>query len=270
MSYETIILKKENHIATLILNRPERRNAINRQMMQELVIAIENITQDDDVRVLVVTGAGKGFCSGADVDLMPGGAEEQTLAKQSVEELRRSFVFQVAKKLILGIQKLEIPTIAMVNGVCVGAGFDLSLACDMRTGCENTRFMCGFVKIGLFPGFGATWLYPRVMGAGKALELLFTGDTLEAEEAKQIGVLNKLAYAADLEKETMILAQKIANGPPIAIRLMKDQVYKGLETNLEITLDAAAICESITLVSQDHKEGVTAMREKREPSFQGK
>jgi len=130
--------------------------------------------------------------------------------------------------------------------------------------------MCGFVKIGLFPGFGATWLYPRIMGAGKALELLFTGDTLEAEEAKRTGVLNKLVSSADLEKETMALAQKIADGPPIAIRLMKAQVYKGFEIDLEATLDAAAICESITLTSQDHKEGVAALREKREPSFQGK
>ncbi len=249
------------------MNRPEKRNALNRQMMQEMITAIEEVGADEDTRVLVITGAGKGFCSGADTDLMPGGSS--ALGEQSVEDLRRSFVFQAARKLILGLQRLEKPTIAMVNGVCVGAGVDIALACDMRTGSENTRFMCGFVKIGLFPGFGATWLYPRILGLGKALELLFTGDTLGAEEAKQLGMLNKLVSANKLEEETCLLAQKIAQGPPVAIRLMKSELYRGLETDLDAALHRAAACESITLLSHDHREGISALREKREPLYHG-
>ncbi|OPX33225.1 MAG: hypothetical protein B1H11_12960, partial [Desulfobacteraceae bacterium 4484_190.1] len=206
---------------------------------------------------------------GADVDIMPGGGDVKELGEQSIETLRRSFVFKSAKKIVLLLHQMEKPTIAMINGVCVGAGFDLALACDIRTASDNAKFMCGFVKIGLFPGFGAAWLYPRTMGVGKALELLFTGDVLEAKEAKEIGMVNKLSTAEELENVTMTLARKLADGPPIAIRLMKSQVYKGLGSDLATALDEAAFCESITLASKDHLEGITAFREKRLPSFKG-
>jgi len=269
MDFETIQLTKENHVATLMLNRPDKRNALNRQMMQELMEALSDISEDDDIRALILTGAGKAFCAGADVDIMPGGGDVKELGEQSIETLRRSFVFKSAKKIILLLHQMEKPTIAMINGVCVGAGFDLALACDIRTASDNAKFMCGFVKIGLFPGFGAAWLYPRTMGLGKALELLFTGDVLEAKEAKEIGMVNKLSTAEELENVTMTLARKLADGPPIAIRLMKSQVYKGLGSDLATALDEAAFCESITLASKDHLEGITAFREKRAPSFKG-
>ncbi len=270
MAFETILLEKSGHVAKLVLNRPEKRNALNRKMMEELVSAVEEVARDDDLRVLVLTGSGKAFCAGADIDLMGDLQFSGSLKAASVEELRRSFIFRNAKRLILGLQTMEKPTLAMINGACVGAGFDLALACDLRTGCEYSRFMCGFVKIGLFPGFGATWLYPRAMGLGKALEMLFTGDEMGAAEAERIGVLNKVYPAASLEEETMKLAQKIAAGPPVAIRLMKSSVYRGLQTGLEAVLDDAAVYESITLLSQDHQEGVVAMLEKRTPGFKGK
>ncbi|GAB6162412.1 enoyl-CoA hydratase-related protein [Desulfothermus naphthae] len=268
MGYETIQVTKEGQIAKLTLNRPDKRNAINRRMMEELVEALSDIAEDDGVRVLVLTGAGKAFCAGADVDLMPGGGKEE-ITEQSVEKLRRSFLFRAVKKIILTLHQMEKPTIAMINGVCVGAGFDLALACDLRTASQYAKFMCGFVKIGLFPGFGAAWLYPRAMGLTKAFEMLFTGDTLVAQEAKEIGMINKLTTAEELENITMDLARKIADGPPIAIRLMKAQVYKGLRLDLATALDEAALCESITLASKDHLEGITAFREKRKPVFKG-
>ena len=158
----------------------------------------------------------------------------------------------------------------MVNGAAVGAGCDLAMACDMRTGCESTRFMNAFVRIGLFPGWGGTWLYPRVMGVGRALEFLFTGDFMEAEEAGRLGVLNRLVASEDLEKETMALATRIAEGPPIAMRLAKMQVYKGLNMEFETALNVAAACETITLSSEDHREGVAAFREKRKADFKGR
>ena len=263
-------MKKEGHIEQVILNRPDKRNALSRKMMQELAQAIDDTAQDDEVRVVILTGEGKAFCAGADTDIMPGGVGEQGLGGLTVEELRRSFAFKSARKIIMGLQKMEKPTIAMINGACVGAGFDLALACDMRVGSEDARFMCGFVKIGLFPGFGATWLYPRIMGVGKALELLFTGDTINAEEAARIGILNKLVSREGLNATTMAVAQKIAAGPPIALRLMKAQVYKGLGMDLESALGEAAICESITLVSRDHVEGISALRKKQQPVFMGK
>jgi enoyl-CoA hydratase/carnithine racemase len=130
--------------------------------------------------------------------------------------------------------------------------------------------MCGFVKIGLFPGFGAAWLYPRIMGLPKALEMLFTGDIMSSKEAKNLGILNALTKHKNLERETLSIAQKIAMGPPIAIRLMKQYVYKALGTDLETALDDAAICESITIASRDHIEGITSFRERRTPDFKGK
>lgn len=271
MDFETIFIEKKDYIARVTLNRPDKRNAINRKMLDELAIAVEDVDRDDNIRVLVLTGAGKAFCAGADIDLMPGDSSAgETLKAGGVEELSRSFIFRAAKKIILGLQKMGKPTLAMVNGVCVGAGFDLALACDIRTGCEYSRFMCGFDKLALFPGFGATWLYPRAMGVGKALEVLYTGDALDADEASKIGLLNKKYSAGELEDGTMALARKIACGPPLAIRLMKLSLYKGLQSDLEEVLDDAAIYESITLLSGDHKEGINAMLEKRAPNFKGK
>ncbi len=269
MEFEAIKLVKEGHLATLTLNRPERNNAINRRMMEELVEALSDISGDDEIRALILTGAGKAFCAGADVDIMPGGGEVKELGDLGVETLRRSFLFKAAKKIVLSIHQMEKPTIAMINGVAVGAGFDLALACDLKIASEKARFMCGFVKIGLFPGFGAAWFYPRTMGLAKGLELLFTGDTLGAKEAKEIGLLNKVTTPEELETATLALAKKIINGPPIAIRLMKSQVYKGLRTDLATALDEAAVSESITLASKDHIEGITAFREKKPPSFKG-
>ncbi len=269
MDYQTIVLEKREYIAVLTLNRPEKLNAISSQMTEELVSALDDVDEDDQVRVLVITGAGWGFCSGADVGRMAGGAQRGAGAVRGAEEIRQGLT-RSAGRVIPRLQKMKKPTIAMVNGAAVGAGCDLSFACDLRTGSENARFMNAFIRIGLFPGWGGTWLYPRVMGLGKALEYLFTGDFIEAEEAEKIGVLNRLVPADELEKETMALANKIANGPPIAIRLTKLQVYKGLDMDLETALQMAAAAETITLTSEDHREGVAAFREKRRPKYQGR
>ncbi len=269
MDFETIKLEKKDRLATLTFNRPDRSNALNRTMMSELAIAIEDVAEDNEIRAMLLTGAGKAFCAGADLDIMPGGGSASDLGELGVESLRRSFLFKTAKKIIYGIQKMEKPTIAMVNGACVGAGFDIALACDIRTASEKAKFMCGFVKLGIFPGFGAAWFYPRTMGLGKALEMLYTGDMLGAQEAKEIGMVNKIAPPEELEALTMKMVKKILSGPPIALRLMKAQVYKGLGTNLDIALDEAAVCESITLASKDFIEGVTAFREKRPVDFKG-
>ncbi len=269
MNFENIILKKENGIARITLNRPDRRNAVSQPMAYELLAAIEDVDKDDEIRVLVLTGAGAGFCAGADVAGMTGGTDKGVGTTRSTEDMRR-WHSRVIGKIILGLQKMQKPTIAMVNGVAVGGGFDLALACDLRVGSNKARFMNAFVRIGLFPGWGGTWLYPRVMGLNKALEYLFTGDFIEAPEAEKLGVLNYMVLEGELEKKTMELATKIAKNPPISLRLMKLQVYKGLQMDLETAIEMASACETITLTSEDHKEGVAAFRDKREPVYKGR
>ncbi len=272
--FETVILEKmeEEHIAKISLNRPERLNAFNPQMQDEFTQAIEDVDQDDNMRVLIVTGVGRGFCSGADVGGLgqqDQGGEQSRHSGRYPDQLRRNF--KHVQRFILGLQRLEKPVIGMVNGVAVGAGFDLAAACDIRIGSPNSRFMVAFIKVGLFPGYGGTWLYPRVLNnVGKAAELLFTGDFLESEDALKNGALNHLVPAEELEDFTMDIARKIAAGPPIAMRLAKMLLYKGLEMDLETAMLMAATAESITLTSEDHVEGIAAFKERRAANFVGR
>ncbi|MCS7206415.1 MAG: enoyl-CoA hydratase [Dehalococcoidia bacterium] len=269
MPYETIVLDTwgDERIARITLNRPDRLNAINSTMLEELADAVERVANDDRVRVVVLTGAGRAFCSGADVSGMAGGGGPHD--SPSAEELRRGFRYP--QRIMLGIHRMEKPVIGMINGLAAGAGFDLACACDLRVGCPDSRFMVAFVRIGLFPGYGGTWLYPRALGSiPKAAELLFTGDWLEAEEAFRFGLLNRLVPKERLEEETLALATRIAEGPPIAIRLAKMMLYRGLEVDLETAMLMAAAAETITLTSEDHREGVAAFREKRKPVYKGR
>jgi len=274
MGFETIILKKEEHIATITLNRPQRMNAINADMEKELLEASDDVAEDDDIRVAVLAGSGRAFCSGADLgtpslqDQAASGGGEGSMGGGASEIMRR-YVHGI-QKMVLALQKMEKPTIAMVNGAAVGAGCDLAFVCDMRVGSENARFRNGFVRIGLIPGAGGTWLYTRLMGLGRGLEFLFTGDFLGAEEAHRIGVLNKLVPADDLERETLELARKIAKGPPIAIRLSKMQAYEALQSDMETALQIAAACQAICFNTEDMLEGTTAFIQKREAEFKGR
>ena len=268
--YELILYESDpdSSIARLTLNRPDRLNAINDQMQVEIAEAVAQADADPDVRVLIITGAGRAFCAGGDMNQLGGSTNGNGSGWTSgnADQVRRSF--RLAQDMILGVQRCEKPVIAMVNGVATGAGLDLACACDIRIGTPRSRFMSAYVRIGLFPGFGGTWLYPRTMGSlGRAAEMLFTGDFLEAEEAYRLGFLNRLVDEEDLEATTLAMAERIAAGPPIAIRLSKMMLYKGLEFDLETAMKMAAAGETITLTSQDHVEGVAAFREKRAAEY---
>lgn len=268
--YQYIILGKDptERIATLTLNRPDRRNALNDIMQDEIGDALEEVANDDGVRVLILTGAGRVFCAGGDLEQLRGGSEPGTWVTDNVDDIRRSF--KRTQRFMLALQRMEKPVIAMINGAAVGAGFDLTCGCDIRIGTPRARFMVAYVRIGLFPGFGGTWLYPRMLGSiGKAAEMLFTGDFMEAEEAHRLGFLNHLVAEDELESTTWEMARKIANGPPIAIRLSKLMLYKGLEFDLETAMQMAAAAETITLTSKDHIEGTAALRESRQPNYEG-
>jgi len=261
--YQHIILEKDpvEHIARLTINRPERRNALNDDATDEMGQAIDDVAADDDIRVLILTGAGTAFCAGGDLAALQGGDNPGMWVSENTDDIRRSF--RLAQRMILGLQRMEKPVIAMINGTAVGAGFDIACACDIRIASPKARFMVAYVRIGLFPGFGGTWLLPRTLGSmGKAAELLFTGDFMEADEGYRLGFLNKLVDEDELESTTMEMARKIAAGPPIAIRLSKLMLYKGLEFDLETALKMAAAAETITLTSYDHGEGTRAIGKK--------
>jgi enoyl-CoA hydratase/carnithine racemase len=264
MNYETITVKKKDHVATITLNRPEKMNAVTPHMVDELVVALREAVDDHDVMVVVLTGAGRAFCSGLDHSGFAGGGGEQGSPSQIAEGVRR------VQRITLGLQKMGKPTIAMVNGATLGIGCDFAFACDMRVGSDNAYFRSGFIRVGAIPGAGGTWLYTRLMGLGRGLEFLFTGDALSAEAAERIGVLNKLVRADELEMETLKLAQKIAKGPPIAMRLTKMQAYKALEVGLEAALEMAATGQAVAMSTEDHREAATALREKREAEFKGR
>ena len=258
-----------DHIARLTSNRPELRTALNDAATDEMGQAIDDVAADDDIRVLIVTGAGQAFCAGGDLNALQGGSDPGLWVSDNTDDIRRSF--SLAQRVILGLQRMEKPVIAMINGTAVGAGFDIACACDIRIASHKARFMVAYIRIGLFPGFGGTWLYPRVLGSmGKAAEMLFTGDFMEADEGYRLGFLNRLVDEDELESTTMEMARKIAAGPPIAIRLSKLMLYKGLEFDLDTALKMAATAETITLTSYDHGEGTRAIRERRKPFYEGR
>jgi enoyl-CoA hydratase/carnithine racemase len=267
MEYKTLIVERQDRIMTVTLNRPERLNSLSADLTQELGDLITQLSLgDEDIRCLVLTGAGRAFCAGGDTGGMPGGAGERP--RRTAEDARRGF--RSAQRIILGLQRLEIPTIAMVNGDAVGAGFDLACACDLRTAAQTARFMVAYRRIGLIPGWGGAWLYARRLGLSKAAELMFTGDFMPADEGYRLGMINKVVPLEELHAETMALAGRIASGPPISLRLMKQLLYRGLQTDLETSMLMAATGSSITLLSEDHVEGITAFREKRSAEFKGR
>ncbi|MBM3133480.1 MAG: enoyl-CoA hydratase [Chloroflexi bacterium] len=264
LDFATIKLEKENHIATLTLNRPDRANSVNQQMMLELNQALADVAQDDSLRVLVFTGAGtKAFCGGGDI------ADDKIYAEWDMEMMRkwvRKTVHGITEKL----WNMPIPTIASINGLAVGGGFDWPCACDIRIGCEKTRFKAAQIATALVPDSGACYLLPRLVGMSRALEILYTGDWVDAEQALRIGLLSKVVPSQDLPKETKSLAERIAKSPPIVTRFVKQLAYKGLNTDLATNLDLTAAATAMTMFTKDHEEGVAAWLEKREPVYRGK
>ena len=269
MSYDDILIERDGRIAKLILNRPQKLNAITDHMEEEMGLAIKELGDDDSIGVVVITGAGRAFSAGADVSELPGNESSNSSNGRgnNPEEIRRNF--RKAMDIVLGVHRMQKPVIGMINGVAAGAGFDLACACDLRVGTPKSRFLAAFIRVGLFPGWGGMWLYAKTLGIPKAAELVFTGDFLQADEAYRLGMLNKLVPEEELEATTMEMARKIADGPPIALRLSKMMLYKALGMDLETAMQMSAALETITLTSEDHVEGVAAFREKRKAIYKG-
>ena len=264
MVYQDILVTQQDTVAIVTLNRPERMNTMGGTLVEDTIAVLTNFQQDQNVRAVILTGAGqRAFCAGADVQNLQNQSEEATAME------RRRYVHS-AQKLTLAIRQLEKPVIAAVNGVAAGGGCDIALACDIRIASEQARFGEVFARIGLFPGTGGTYFLPRLVGIAKALELIWTGDVIDAQEAERIGLVSRVVPPQDLMAAAIAFAQRLAQGPPLAISLAKTAVYQGLDLDIHSAFEYAATAESITLTSEDHREGVTAFREKRSPHFQGR
>ena len=261
MPISDVLFEKENGIATLTLNRPDKYNALTTEMVGELRRIFEEMPRDDSVKVLIITGAGRAFCSGADVVRRLAGGEEPKKMRWELIRPRGSELLPLAK--------LPKPTIAAINGVVAGVGNSLALACDIRIASDHARFTTAWVKMGLIPDGGATYFLPRILGISNALELMFTGEMINATEAERIGLVSRVVPHDDLMRVVKELAGKIAKGPSVAIELMKMGAYRALNHDLDSQIDFEIYAQGICRNTKDHKEGVEAFMQKREPKFEG-
>jgi len=266
MAYEHIRLTRDGGIVTLAFNRPETRNAMTPEMGEEVIRAVNEVRADDGVRVVVLTGAGKAFCSGGNLSMIAqdtgartGGGAPSMLG--SPREFYARF---------LTIRDLPVPTIAAINGHAIGAGLCIALACDLRIAAADAKMGMTFTKLGIHPGMGATFLLSRLVGTARACELFFTGRVFDAVEAERLGVVNHAVPRDRFEPTVRALAHEIAVAAPIAVRLVKKSIYRGVQHTLDDMLDYEALNQGFTFTTADAREGVTAMMEKRAPKFEGK
>lgn len=265
MAYSTIILDKAEGIATLTLNRPEKLNALNEAMAAELLDAFTQVEQDNDVRVAVITSAGRAFWAGADIK----GIFLKGIEERKHDEETYALVGWLDKA-CLQLRSMPKPVIASINGYAVGIGVTLPLHCDLRIASEEAVFSVPFVRLGLIPEFGSTYSLTRLVGIAKACELVFTGKFIGAKEAKEIGLVNKVVPATELKAATYELAKTIVQGAPLALQMAKRGLYQGLDADLQSQLRYESLAYDILLRSEDHEEGVRAFLEKRQPTFKGK
>ena len=264
MTYKCLLYEVKDGVATLTLNRPERLNALGDTLREDLHDAVTAAAADPDVRVIIITGAGKGFCAGGDVKAMNEG-KERGAARPLMERVAPG-----RDRTVLALRDAPKPVIAAVNGAAAGAGMNLALACDIRIASTAAKFAQAFVKRGLHPDWGGTYFLPRVVGTAKACELIFTGDVIDAQEALRLGIVNAVYAPEELMPAAYELARKIASGPPIAIRLAKRALYHSEETDLRGALEFETFAQNVCSETEDAREGIRAFVEKRAPSFKGR
>ena len=264
MTYECLLYDVKDRIATLTLNRPERLNALGGTLREDLLDAVTKAGADDEVRVIVITGAGRGFCSGGDVKAM-----NEREKSGEAGGIREKFV-PIRDRIVLALRDCPKPIIAAVNGAAAGAGMSMAMACDMRIASSAAKFSQAFVKRGLHPDWGGSWFLPRIVGTAKACELILTGDSIDAQTAMDLGILNAVVAPEALMDEAYKLAKKIADGPPVAIQLAKRAIYHNMDVDLKAGLEFESFAQNITKETEDYREGVKAFVEKRAPKFSGR
>ncbi|MBI4297321.1 MAG: enoyl-CoA hydratase/isomerase family protein [Chloroflexi bacterium] len=264
MKYEYILMEKEAGIATLTLNRPDKLNAVHEAMGHEFMEAMETLGHDSEVRVVVVGGAGKAFCSGGDLDGFMALVEARERGEAGVfhPDFRRRVPF-----ILRGMPQ---PVIASLHGAVMGLGFSIALNCDLRIAAEDTRFGTGHLRLGLSSECGSTYILPRLIGLSRALELTLTGRSWDAREAERIGLVNSVVPNDRLHAATYELARTIAAGPPLSLPIIKRLMHQGLYADLPSQVEAEALAIQGLFQTRDHAEGVRALFQKRPPIFQGR
>ncbi|MDH3701814.1 MAG: enoyl-CoA hydratase-related protein [Alphaproteobacteria bacterium] len=260
---DDLLLEVKDHIAVMTLNRPEALNAFTPELMKGWVAGLDEIQADDDVRVLLVTGAGRGFSSGGDVKRMGEGSDNTPFTtKDRLWKQTQS----VAKRMA----QFDKPAIAAINGVAVGGGLDLALTCDIRVAAESARLAETYARIGLLPGAGGAWYLPRIVGRAKALEMLWTCEFLTARDALDIGLVSHVWPDDEFMDQALAFAGKIAAGAPMSNRFIKRTLDQGLNADLTTHLDQISSHIAVVRASEDHIEGIKALKEKRAPKFKGR
>lgn len=258
-SYETLLVERRDRVAIITINRPEKRNALNIKTREEGAALLEELSTDDSVRVVVFTGAGdKAFIAGADIAEFAG----------RTASMQRNVM--TGRSLFTAIDSFPKPVIAMINGYCLGGGCEMALACDIRIANENASFGQPEINLGIIPGGGGTQRLTRLVGEGKAMELILTGEIIDARTAFSIGLVNHVVPADQLETKTMEIATRIAEKGPIALRLAKEAVKLASRSNLDEGLRREVDLFALCFATEDKDEGVQAFLEKRKPEFKGR
>ena len=253
----------DDGVATLTLNRPDRMNAFSKEIMDGLLAGLPRLAGDPSVGVIVLTGAGRAFCAGGDVKRMAADETPPSEAEATANLRQRMEVSRM-------LHEIPKPTIAMVNGAAAGAGLSIALACDLRFAGESARFITAFAKVGFSGDFGGTYFLTKLVGSAKARELYFTADPVSARQALALGIVNRLFPDEDLQKETLAFARRLANGPRVALGLMKQNLNIAESGTLSELLDAEAVGQIRTGRTEDHREAAKAFVEKRAPVFVGR
>jgi enoyl-CoA hydratase/carnithine racemase len=261
MQYETLSFEQRDKIAILTLNRPESLNSLNFKMKEEFAEIVTQLQNNQEARVLILTGQGGSFCTGGDL--------KSTFDMYNAppdQAQRNAFNFY---KSFLSLKSLEIPTIAVIQGHTIGAGLCLAMSCDMIIASRDTKMSMSFIKIGINPGMGGTYFLPRLVGTAKALELCLIGEPIDAEEALRIGLVNHVVDSEQLMEFSLDFAGRIANNPPVPVRLIKKAIYGGLNKDLFEEVTFASFAQVTCTSTGDMQEAIAAFKEKRTPSFKG-
>ena len=260
--YEYIQVTEAEGIATITLNRPDKLNAFVGHMRRDLAEALEHAGSDRNTRVVIITGAGRAFCAGGDIAFMA-----ELMQRRDAEEFSR--ILGAGRRVILAIRQMTKPVIAAINGPASGAGCNRALACDLRIAANTATFSQSFAKVGLHPDWGGTYFLPRLVTPNKACEMFFLGESIDANEAAQLGIVNRVVAPEELESATIELAQRLRAAPPIALAAAKHAVYMSQAAELDEMLRYETEAQLRCFDSDDGHEGIHAFLEKREPKFTG-